>query len=68
MLTVDTKVLSKAISNKLKAVFSTLTSSQQTAYEKNRFIGESGRLIFDIVEFSDWFNIERFLVTILKSF
>ena len=41
----------------------TLTSSQQTAYVKNRFIGESGRLISDIVEISGCFNITGFLVT-----
>ena len=62
MLDVDTKILSKAISNKLKAVLPTLISSQQTAFVKNRFIGESGRLISDIIEISDWFNIEGFLV------
>ena len=41
----------------------TLISSQQTAYVKNRFIGESGRLISDIIEISGWFNITGFLVT-----
>ena len=39
-------------------------------YVKNRFIGESSRLIYDITEFSDWCNIEGFLVTmdIKKTF
>ena len=63
MLNVDTKILSKAISNKLKTALPTLISSQQTAYVKNRFIGESGRLISDIIEISGWFNITGFLVT-----
>ena len=63
LLNVDTKILSKAISNKLKTVLPTLISSQQTAYVKNRFIGESGRLISDIVEISGCFNITGFLVT-----
>ena len=62
MLIVNAKILSKAISDELKAVFQTLISSQQTAYRKNRFIGISGRLISDIIEISDWFNI-GFLVT-----
>ena len=39
-----------------------LTTNWQT-YVKNRFIGESGRLISDITEISDWLNIEGFLVT-----
>ena len=47
----------------LKSVLSTLVSSQQTVYVKNRFIRESGTLISDIIEISDWFNIEGFLVT-----
>ena len=63
LLNVDTKILSKAISNKLKTVLPTLISSQQTAYVKNRFIGESGRLISDIIEISGCFNITGFLVT-----
>ena len=31
---------------------------------ENRFIGESGRLIADIIEISDVLNRERFLVTV----
>ena len=62
--------MSKAVSNKLKTVLPTLISSQQTAYVKNRFIGESDRLISDIIEISSWFNITGFLVTmdIAKTF
>ena len=63
MLNADIKILSKAIWNKSKSVLPTLISSQQTAYVKNRFIGESGRLISDIIQIKDWFNIEGFLVT-----
>ena len=59
----DTKVLSKAVSNKLKTILPTLISSQHTAYVKNRFIGESGRLMSDIIEISGCFNITGFLVT-----
>ena len=56
-LNVDTKIFSKANSNKLKTV------PWQTAYLKNKFIGESCRLISDIVEIIGWFNITCFLVT-----
>ena len=63
LLNVDTKILSKAISNKLKTVLLTLISSQETAYVKNRFFGESGGLISDIIEISGCFNIIGFLVT-----
>ena len=41
----------------------TLISSQQTAYVKNRFFGECGRLISDIIEISGCFNITGFFVT-----
>ena len=64
MLNVDTKILSKAISNKLKAVLPTLISWQQTTYLKNTRIGESGWLISDIIEISDWFKTEGFLLTV----
>ena len=52
LLNVDLKIISKALSEKLKKVLPDLISSQQTAYVKNRHIGESGRLISDIIEIS----------------
>ena len=61
MLNVGTKILPKAISSKLKSALSTLISSQQTA--KKQIIGESGRLICDIIEISGCFNITGFVVT-----
>ena len=62
-MNIDTNILSKAISNKLKTVLFMLISSQQTAYVKSRFIGESGRLISDITEISSCSNITGLLVT-----
>ena len=47
------KTVSKALSERLKNVLSSLISTQQTAYIKNRFIGEGGRLISDIVNICD---------------
>ena len=64
LLNVDTKIISKALSERLKNVLSSLISTQQTAYIKNRFIGEGGRLISDIVNICDRNNIGGFLVTI----
>ena len=40
-----------------------LTSPQQTAYLESRFIGESGRLIADIINITGTLNKEGFLVT-----
>ena len=60
LLNVDSKIISKALSEKLKEVLPDLISSQQTASVKNRHIGESGRLISDIIEITEIRNIEGF--------
>ena len=67
MLNVDTKILSKAILKKLKAILPTLISSQQTVCVKNRFIGESDRLISDIIQISNQLNIKGFLLTMVNE-
>ena len=48
---------------KAQKVLPNLILPQQTAYVENRFIGESGRLITDIIEITDVLNKEAFLVT-----
>ena len=63
LLNLDSKIISKALSEKLKEVLPDLISSQQTVSVKNRHIGESGRLISDIIEITEIRNIESFLVT-----
>ena len=59
----DYKIISKALAASLKKVLPNLISPQQTAYVKNRFIGESGRLIADIIEITDILSKEGSLVT-----
>ena len=54
LLNVDLKTISRALSKKLK--------KQQTAYVKNRSIGENRRLISDVMEITEIKNI-GFLVT-----
>ena len=63
LLNVDYKIISKARASRLKQVLPNLISPQQTAYIENRFIGENGRLIADIIEITDALNKEGFLVT-----
>ena len=63
-MNVDYKIASKALSTRLKKVLPTLVSFEQTAYVKDRFIGETGSLISDIIEVSDILNLEGFLVTV----
>ena len=60
---VDIKLLSKALAKRLKEVLPCLISAQQTAYVQNRNIGESGRLISDIIESINTRQMEGFLVT-----
>ena len=63
LLNVDYKIISKALASRVRKVLPNLISPQQTAYVENRFIGESGRLIADIIEITDVINKEGFLVT-----
>ena len=57
LLNVDLKIISKALSEKLKEVLLDSISSLQSAYAKNRHIGESGR---NVIEISEMKNIEGF--------
>ena len=63
LLNVDSKIISKALSENLKEVLPDLIFSQQTAYVKNRHIGESGRLISDMIEVTETRKIGVLLVT-----
>ena len=47
------KTMSKVFSRKTKKLLPFLISSNQTAYVKNRFISESGRVISDILKISN---------------
>ena len=64
LLNVDTKILSKTLANRLRQVLDKLISSNQTAYIKDRFIGEAGRLLSDILETTDKLHIGALLVTV----
>ena len=56
--------ISKVLSTRIQNVLPFLISSNQTAYVKNRFISESGRVISDILEISNSLALEGFLVTV----
>ena len=62
-LNVDLKMISKALSEKHKKVLPDLISPQEMAYVKNRKIGESERLISDILEIGRLKKLEGFQVT-----
>ena len=61
VLHVDSKLISKTLALRLKDILPSLISPNQTAYVKNRFVSESGRLISDIMDVSEYLNIEGFL-------
>ena len=62
-MNVNYKIVLKVHAARLKDIFPKIISSEQYAYVKNRFIGENGRLISDITEVADLFNIEGYIVT-----
>ena len=64
LLNTDLKTFWKALAAKLKSVLPSLTTLHQTAYVHNRYIGEAGRLMFDILDISDRFSIDDYLVTL----
>ena len=64
LLNVDYKIIAKALATRLKETLPKLISFQQTAYVKNRFIGEGGRLISDILGMSESLNLKGYIVTV----
>ena len=64
MLNVDTKIISKVLSGRIKEVLPSLISSNQTAYVDGRIISESDRLISDILEITDLSKQNGILLTI----
>ena len=51
------------MASRIKAVLPDIISHDQTAYVNGRFIGESTRLISDILEATDIYNTEGYILT-----
>ena len=64
LLNVDYKIMSKALAIRLKETIPDLIWCQQTAYVKNRLIGEEGWLILDILGINNVFNLRGYIVTV----
>ena len=60
-INVDTKIASEALAFRIRKVITNLIHSDQTAHVKSRYIGESVRLISDIVEYTENMGIEAIL-------
>ena len=63
LINVDAKIASKAIALRIKKVIGNLVHYDQTAYVCKRNIGESVRLINDILEYTDENDIEVILLS-----
>ena len=61
LINIDAKIASKAIAMRIKEVIAKLVQCDQTAYVNNRYIGESNRLISDILEYNNENEIEAIL-------
>ena len=61
LLNVDLKIASKALAARIKKVIGSVILFDQTAYVKGRYIGESIRLIQDIIEYADEMDEEGIL-------
>ena len=53
LLNVDLKIASKALALRIKPILKNVICHDQTAYIKDRYIGESIRLVQDIIEYVD---------------
>ena len=50
LLNVDFKIISSALTNRLKSVMNEIISPAQSAYIKGRYIGENSRLVYDVID------------------
>ena len=53
LLNFDLKMISKSLTTRVKKILSNLIDARQTAYVNERFIGESSRLIDDVINVCD---------------
>ena len=61
LLNVEVKLISKVLSSRIKNLLTNLILSNQNVYVINRFISESGRLMYDILEMKDILIMESCL-------
>ena len=57
LLNVDYKIAAKVIANRMKKNLSSIISCDQTGFLPNRYIGENVRLVLDIIEYTEEYNI-----------
>ena len=52
LVNVDAKIISKVLATRIKNVLPSIIHHNQSGFVKDRFIGETVRSIFDLLEFS----------------
>ena len=74
LLNVDLKVISKALSKRLKNVLLSVISDNQSTYPDGRFISEDGHLFADILQIADMLKLngmltfKKLLIQLIISF
>ena len=64
LLNVDAKIMSKVIAARIKNVLPSIIHHNQTGFIKDRYIGETVRSIFDIMELTVEENIPGLMIFI----
>ena len=62
LVNVDSKIMSKVIASRIKNVLPSIVHYNQTGFVKDRYIGETIRYIFDIMEFTVTENIPGLMI------
>ena len=64
LVNVDAKIMSKVIATRIKNVLTSIIYHNQTGFIKDRYIGETVRSIFDIIDYTVDENIPGLLIFI----
>ena len=64
LLNVDAKIMSKVIAARIKNVLPNIIHHNQSGYVKDKYIGETARSIYDLMDFTDRENMSGFLIFI----
>ena len=66
LVNVDAKIMSKAIATRIKNVLLNIIHHNETGFIEDRYIGETVRSIFDIVDFTAKQDIPGLLIFIIN--
>ena len=68
LINVDAKIASKVLALRMQKVLASVINYDQTAYVQGRYIGESIRLVSDVLEFTEENSIGEILFSAEKAF